>query len=169
MIKNVVVALLMQNIPEPLNYQSTFILDKSHFTECYEESVVPQPFSSLYLKAIVMLIIGAGLVLFSDINPYAAWFIFSLGILEVVSTYYRKPWWVMRQMLSKVAKAEVTIEVTDEYIRTHSFYNDNKMYYCDIDSIVATDKGWLISHKSGRHYIANRCLTEQVKRFLQAK
>ncbi len=159
----------MQNTSAPLHYQATFVLDKSHFTECYEESVAAQPFFALYLKAIVMLLIGAGLVLFSAINPYAAWFIFALGVLEVVSTYYRKPWWVMRQMLSKAAKAEVTLEVTDEYIRTHSFYNDNKMFYSDIDSIVATNNGWLIGHKSARHYIANRCLTEQVQLFLKNK
>jgi hypothetical protein len=159
----------MENMPEPLNYKSTFVLDKSHFTECYEESVTSPSFSALYIKAMVMLLLGAGLVLFSEINPYAAWFIFSLGILEVVSTYYRKPWWVMRQMFSKVAKAEVTLEVTDEYIRTYSFYNNNTMLYGDIDSIVATSNGWLIGHKSGRHYIANRCLTEQVRLFLKNK
>jgi hypothetical protein len=159
----------MQNISEPLNYQATFTLDKSHFSECYQESVKAQPFLSLYLKAIVMLVIGAGCVLFSDINPYAAWFIFCLGVLEVVSTYYRQPWWVMRQMLSKVAKAEVTLEITEEYIRTHSFYNDNKMLYCDVENIVETKRGWLITHKSGRHYIANRCLTEPVKAFLKDK
>ena len=152
-----------------LNYQSTFVLDKTHFIECFEESVTPLPFLSLYLKAIVMLVIGVVLVLFSDINPYAAWFIFALGILEVVSTYYRKPWWVMRQMLSKVAKAEVTIEITDEYIRTHSFYNDNKMFYTDIENIVKTDKGWLILHKSARHYISNRCLSDSLQLFLQSK
>lgn len=157
----------MEKTSKPFNYQSTFVLDKSHFIECYEESVTPQAFFALYIKAIVMLLLGAGLVLFSDINPYAAWFIFSLGVLEVVSTYYRKPWWVMRQMLSKVAKAEVTIEITDEYIRTHSFYNDNKMFYGDIENIVATDKGWLIRHKLGRHYVANRSLTEPAQVYLK--
>lgn len=159
----------MQDLAQPLNYQTTFILDKAHFTECYEESVKPQTFSALYLKAIVLLIAGAALVMFSALNPYAAWFIFSLGILEVVSTYYRKPWWVMRQMLSKVAKAEVSLEMTEDYIRTHSFYNDNKMYFRDIENITGTDKGWLISHKTGRHYISNLCLSEQAKQFLRAK
>ncbi len=157
------------NTTQALNYKSTFILDKSHFTECYEESVPQQSFSQLYFKAAVMLLIGAGLVLFTDFNPYAAWFIFSLGILEVVSMHYRKPWWVMRQMFSKVAKAEVTLEITEDYIRTFSFYNDNKMFYQDIKNITPTDKGWLINHKTGRHYISNRCLNEQVKQFLQAK
>lgn len=159
----------MQDLAKPLNYQTTFILDKAHFTECYEESVKPQTFSALYLKAIVLLIAGAALVMFSALNPYAAWFIFSLGILEVVSTYYRKPWWVMRQMLSKVAKAEVSLEMTEDYIRTHSFYNDNKMYFRDIENITGTGKGWLISHKTGRHYISNLCLSEQAKQFLRAK
>lgn len=159
----------MQASAEPFEYQSSFILDKTHFRECYEESVSSKPFLQSYGKAIVMLIIGAALVLFSEINPYAAWFIFSLGVLEVVSTYYRKPWWVMRQMLSKAAKSKVVIEVTSDHIRTHSFYADNKMPFTEISVIEATQKGWLITHTSGRHYISNRCLSEFAQQFIADK
>lgn len=153
----------------PFEYQSSFTLDKTHFAECYEESVTKRSSRSLYAKAIILILVGAALVLFSDVNGYAAWFIFSLGILEVVSTYYRKPWWVMRQMLSKAAKSKVTIEMTDEYIRTFSFYADNMMRFEDINAINKTQQGWLISHTSGLHYISDRCLSDAAIAVLKEK
>lgn len=154
---------------QPFNYQSTFILDKSHFNECYQESVPDKSFKALYAKGGVLLLIGAVLVMFTELNPYAAWFIFSLGLLEIVSSYYHKPWWVARQMLSKVAKAEIKLNINQESIHITSFYNDTDMKFSDIDSLTATDNGWLISYKSNRHYISNRCLDEQTMQFLQSK
>lgn len=154
---------------EPFNYQTTFILDKSHFNECYEESVPDKSFKDLYAKGGVLLLIGAILVMFTELNPYASWFIFSLGVLELVSSYYHKPWWVARQMLSKVAKAEINLNITQESIHISSFYNDSDMKFSDIDSLMPTSNGWLISYKGHRHYISNRCLDEQALQFLQLK
>ena len=57
---------------EPFNYQTTFILDKSHFNECYEESVPDKSFKDLYAKGGVLLLIGAVLVMFTELNPYAS-------------------------------------------------------------------------------------------------
>jgi hypothetical protein len=153
----------------PFSYQTTFILDKSHFSECFDESVQEQPFMRLYGKGAFLLAAGAGLVLFSELNPYAAWFIFSLGILELLSTKYRKAWWVARQMLSKVAKAEVNLEITEKSIHIWSFYNDIEMFFSDIELITPTHKGWLVSHHSIRHYLTNRCLSESAQAFLKAK
>ena len=124
---------------QPLDYRTTFILDKSHFNECYEESVQAQTFVRLYGKGLALLVVGAGLVLFSELNPYAAWFVFSLGVLELVSTRYKKSWWVARQMLSKVAKAEVTLKINQNSIHISSFYNDNKMLF-------STNNQWLANN-----------------------
>jgi hypothetical protein len=154
---------------KPFSYQTTFILDKSHFSECYDESVKAQTFTKLYLKGVFLLLIGAGLVMFSELNPYAAWFIFSLGVLEIVSNRYKKAWWVARQMLSKVAKAEVSLQINEDSVHIWSFYNDNNMKFSDIERLTPTENGWLISHNSIRHYISNRCLNEPAKAFLQAK
>lgn len=154
---------------KPFSYQTTFILDKSHFSECFDESVQRQTFITLYRKGAILMLVGAALVMFSELNPYAAWFIFSLGVLEVVSSYYKKPWWVARQMLSKVAKAEISLKINQESIHISSFYNDNNMKFSEIDQITATDNGWLISHNTHRHYISNRCLNEPAKNFLHAK
>jgi len=154
---------------QPFNYQTTFILDKSHFSECYDESVQVQAFATLYRKGALLIAVGAGLVLFSELNPYAAWFIFSLGVLEIISNRYKKPWWVTRQMLSKVAKAEVSLEINAEGLHISSFYHDNKMHFNDIELLTPTENGWLITHKSVRHYISNRCLNEPAKELFKAK
>lgn len=154
---------------QPFDYQTTFILDKSHFSECYEESVKTQTFTRLYGKGLTLIAVGAVLVLFSQLNQYAAWFIFSLGVLEIISNRYKKAWWVARQMLSKVAKAEVTLAIDESSIRISSFYNDNKMLFKDIEMVKPTASGWLITHNGVRHYISNRCLSETAKAFLQSK
>ncbi len=154
---------------QPFSYKTSFILDKSHFSECYDESVPEKTFTTMYRKGALLLVIGAGLVLFSELNPYAAWFIFSLGVLEVVSSYYAKGWWVARQMLSRVAKAEVSLQIDEESLHISSFYHDNKMNFSDIERLTPTKQGWLITHKSTRHYISNRCLNEPAKAFLHTK
>ena len=154
---------------QPFSYQTSFILDKSHFSECFDESVIVQKPLALYRKGLALILVGMLLVMFSELNPYAAWFIFSLGILELVSSYYRKPWWVARQMLSKVAKAEVKLAINQDSIHISSFYNDNNMQFSDIELITPTANGWLISHNSHRHYISNRCLDKSAEDFLQSK
>lgn len=154
---------------QPFSYQTSFILDKSHFSECFDESVIVQTPFTLYRKGLALMLVGMLLVMFSELNPYAAWFIFSLGILELVSSYYRKPWWVARQMLSKVAKAEVKLAINQDSIHISSFYNDNNMQFSDIELITPTKHGWLISHNSNRHYISNRCLDKSAEDFLQSK
>ncbi|SEK94421.1 hypothetical protein SAMN05216262_10457 [Colwellia chukchiensis] len=154
---------------QPFNYQTSFILDKSHFIECYEESVPVLPWQRRYAKGAILLLLGALLVLFTELNPYAAWFIFSLGVLELVSSYYQKPWWVARQMLSKVAKAEVKLSINQDGLHIHSFYHDHQMRFADIERIDATKRGWLIYHNSVKHYVANRCLSAQAQAFLQSQ
>ncbi|MGB1263265.1 MAG: YcxB family protein [Cognaticolwellia sp.] len=154
---------------QAFNYQTSFILDKSHFSECYDESAQAKTFTMLYSKALILLLVGAGLVLFSELNQYAAWFIFSLGVLELVSNRYRKAWWLARQMLSKAAKAEVKLTIDEQRIQISSFYNDTQLLFSKIDCLTATENGWLITQNGIRHYISNRCLSAGAKHFLFEK
>lgn len=145
----------------PFSYSHTFILDKDHFNECYSQSVVRDNSKNAYFKAIVLTLFGAILVLFSDVNPYAAWFVFALGIVEAISIYYRQPWWVMRQLLSKAAKGEVTLIVDDKGIATNSFYVKSMVLWENITGFKKTDLGWVISHELGNNYISDSCLSAQ--------
>jgi len=143
------------------SYSHTFILDKDHFNECYSQSVVHDNSIKAYFKAIILSVFGIILVMFSDVNPYAAWFVFALGILEAVSIYYRQPWWVTRQLLSKAAKGEVTLIIDDKGVATNSFYVKSMVLWENITGFKKTDLGWIISHELGNNYISDSCLSPE--------
>jgi len=150
-------------------YVSQFILDKAHFNECYSQSIDDDHSISAYFKAIVLTLFGMVLVLFTAINGYAAWFVFAIGILEALSVYYQKPWWVMRQMLGKSAKGKVTLTIDDKGIFTESHYINHGILWETIITLKSTDKGWLINHSSGRNYISNACISVEAQHFLATK
>ena len=156
-------------MPQHFSYKTTYQLDKAHFQECYSESaIIPTSFNA-YKKAIVLTVAGMLLVLFTQMNPYAAWFIFAVGILEAVSTYYQKPWWVMRQMLSKAAKGNVDLTIDEDGIVSKSFYATLTLLWSEVLLIETTQLGWLIKHAKGRSYISNKNLSEEAVSFLTEK
>jgi hypothetical protein len=156
-------------MPQPFSYSTRYQLDKAHFQECYSESAIIDTSFYAYKKSAVLIVAGILLVLFSQMNPYAAWFVFSLGILEAVSVYYQKPWWVMRQMLSKAAKGEVELTIDDKGINSKSFYASLSLQWEDVLTIETTELGWLIKHEKGRSYISNSTLSEEATTFLTEK
>ena len=64
---------------EPFSYSTTYILDKSHFSETYDESRTEVDAKKLYLKAIALALLGLAILYLTDISPYIAWFIIALG------------------------------------------------------------------------------------------
>jgi hypothetical protein len=150
-------------------YSTTFILDKSYFTECFEQSVNVDHTWQAYFKAIFFSAFGGLLVIFTPINPYVAWFLFGIGIIEALSVYYQKPWWVTRQMLGKASKSEVTLTIDDKGINSHSFYIDDTYCWQDIVTMSSTDKGWIFQHSKGKNYISSSFLNDDVQHFLEQK
>jgi len=148
-------------------YKTSFILDKPYFQECFDQSAIVEPGINAYKKAIAIAAVGAVLVLFTDVNDYAAWFIFCLGILEAVSTHYRKPWWVTRQMLSRASKSEVELTINSDGIFTKSRFAQVDIPWQSISNIDATELGWLISHQNGRTYLSNSHLSEEIRSFIE--
>ncbi|MBA6256868.1 MULTISPECIES: YcxB family protein [unclassified Colwellia] len=154
---------------QPFSYSTTYELDKAHFQECFSESVVIVTPINAYKKSIALTIAGMLLVLFTQMNPYVAWFVFAVGILEAVSTYYQKPWWVMRQMLSKAAKGNVDLTIDEQGIVSKSFYASLTLLWPDVLFIETTQLGWLIKHAKGRSYISNKNLSAAAILFLTEK
>ena len=154
---------------ESVSYVSQFTLDKAHFNECHSQSVGSDYSVKAYLKAIILTLFGMVLVLFTEINAYAAWFVFALGILEALSVYYQKPWWVMRQMLGKSAKGEVKLTINEQGISTESYYVNLDILWENITELKSTDKGWLITHTTGKNYISNACISSDAQQFLSTK
>lgn len=151
------------------SYSTTFILNKSYFTECFEQSAKIESFVQAYFKALFFSIFGGLLVIFTPLNPYVAWFLFALGIVEALSVRYKKGWWVARQMLGKSSKSEVTLLLNEEGIKSHSFYIDEILLWQDITMLSQTDKGWIFHHAKGKTYISSSFLNDDAFQFLTEK
>lgn len=151
-------------------YSTTYVLDKAHLSECYTESVNIENSPGIYFKSVVILLLGVSLLFFTNVNAYAAWFVIALGTVEALSIYYRKPWWLARQMLGKSSNSEVTLQLDEEAISINSFYVKQKILWSDISYIKQTTLGWIVlynvGNRSGKNYISAQCLSEQAQQFM---
>ena len=153
----------------PFLYSTTYTLDKSHFSETYDASASAGNAKKIYMIAIALGLLGLALLIFSEINPYAAWFIIALGALEVFSLRFKKPWWLARQMISKAANTELTLQIDEHGISSKSIHVESKIAWADVTKIEATAQGWLLYHAGGKNYVSGRCLSEQAQEFIKAK
>ncbi len=143
----------------PFSCPTMFTSDKAHSAECSSELMTCEHAISAYFKAIFLSLFGILLVLFTEINLYAAWFLFSLSILKAISVYYQEPYGLARQMLSKVAKSDTRLIVNDLNISIEYLYLTNTILWGDISTLTATSKAWLNSHILGKNYAFNRGLS----------
>ncbi|MGS0680981.1 YcxB family protein [Shewanella sp. 125m-7] len=150
------------------NYTTQYTLDKSHFSECYDESVVVDTSVRAYRKAIIFALVGTALML-TNINGYASWFLIALGALEALSVRFRKPWWLMRQMMSKAANNEVTLTIDESGVTNDSFYVQGTILWQDVANITETTQGFLLKHSKGVSYLSKRSLDEQATQFVMSQ
>jgi len=148
------------------SYSTTFNLDKAHFNECYEQS---NTVKRSFFKAGVLMAFGMFILLFTPVNPYAAWFIVALGILEAVSLHYHQPWWVMRQMFSRAAKGDVNITIDGKGVLSESHYNKSRILWSDLTEIIFTEKGYLLLFTGGKSYLSKSHLSEQAQVYITEK
>lgn len=149
-----------------MNYSKTYILDKAHFEECFSESVTTPLTFNNFIKAIVLALAGLGFLLFSEQDAYVAWFLIGLGVVDAVSLYYRKPWWVLRQLMSRAANNELTVTVDEQGIKNKSHYVNQGMNWQDIEHVILTDKGLLIVHQQVKHYLSRGVLSEEAYNYI---
>lgn len=164
---------------QPSSYTASFTLDKAHYSECYTQSSTLSHDKKTYFKANVLTVFGLIILLATPVNPYAAWFVIALGLLETVSVYYHKPWWVIRQMLSKASQSEVKLTIDEQGILTESFHINNRILWSDVTLVTETELGFLIYFSLGKtamgkdiaskSYISKSCLSEDATAFIRQK
>ncbi len=156
-------------MPIAFSFTTTYLLDKTHFSECYDASVTLDRSLRRYVKALVISAGGLLLLYFTEVEPYVAWFILVIGIIEALSVHYRKPWWVARQMLGKTADVEVTLTLNEQSIHSGSSHLESSILWTEVSVLEKTSQGWLVQHNAGKNYIASSCLSEQAEDFLAEK
>lgn len=150
-------------------YQTTYKLDKPYYRECFDQSTKAQAELKDYYKAIGISTVGGLLVLLTDLNPYAAWFLFVLGLIEALSVRFKKPWWVTRQMLSRAANHTVQLTIDKHGFTTTLMGEKQHIDWRDIQQLKQTEKGWLIFTGKGKHYISQLVLSDDTSVYLNKK
>jgi len=163
----------------PSSFSTQFTLDKAHYTECYTQSSTLEHNRKTYFKANILTVFGLIILLFTPVNPYAAWFVIACGILETLSVYYHQPWWVMRQMLSNASGSEVKLTIDEKGILTESFHINNRILWTDVTLVTETELGFVIHFSLGKtvtgkdiaskSYISKSCLSDEAVTFIAQK
>lgn len=122
-----------------------------------------------YAKSIGLAFSGFAILHFTTLSPYVAWFLVVIGAVDGLNIYFRKPWWLARQMISQAANTMLTLTIDENGVSSKSFSVDSKISWAEIEQIKATKKGWLLFYAGGRSYLSNRCLSEEAKAFIAEK
>jgi hypothetical protein len=153
----------------PFSYSTTYVLDKSHFSETFDESVILNNSLKAYAKSIGLALMGFAILYFTDLSSYAAWFIVVLGIVDALNVYFKKPWWLARQMISRAANEEITLSIDDAGISSQSYSIKSHIAWANIDKIEKTNRGWLLNQGANKSYLSSRCLSADAEAFVLAK
>lgn len=160
-------------MPTSFNYTTTYVLDKTHFSETFDESATPETGIRAYAKAIILAMLGLALLYVAEFSGYFAWFLIGLGVIEGLSVRFKKPWWLARQMLSRAANNKVTLSIDEHGIKTESAYVDSTIAWENISHIQPTERGWLLyqgeKRRGPRSYLSNRCLSDEAIAFIRSK
>ncbi|MDP5133359.1 MAG: YcxB family protein [Paraglaciecola sp.] len=153
----------------PFSYSITYTLDKSHYLETYDASAVAINPKKAYLIAIGLAALGFAILLFTQIEPFAAWFLIALGGLEVFSIRFRRSWWLARQLISKAASTDLTLTIDETGVTSQSIHVESHISWDDISKLEKTSQGWLLYHSGGKTYLSDRCLSAEAQAFIAAK
>jgi len=167
---------LLFSMTKSTSFSTKFTLDKAHYTECYTQSSTLVHNKKTYFKASVLAFFGLFILLFTPVNSYAAWFVIGLGVVETVSVYYHKPWWVLRQMFSKASGSEVTLTLDEKGVLTESFYFNSRILWSDVTGVKETEFGFVLfftlaastagKNVSSKSYISKSCLPAEAQDYL---
>jgi len=152
-------------------FQSTFVLNREHFEECFDQSLLlgekPRP----RYKLMAFLLFAGGAIIFLDNQQKTlGLFILCLSFVEYFSFRYRRAWWLMRQMWSKNSHNTVTLTISEQGVKIESLYNNHELLWDEIKNRVETPKGIMLLLKNGaKNYLSKSSLNEQAIALIKLK
>ena len=85
-----------------------------------------------------------------------------LAVVECLSFYYKRPWWVARQMMSRASGSEVTIVFDDEGVKAENPYKHYQLTWQQITDIIETERGYILKASRGMQYLSKKALNEEI-------
>ena len=152
-----------------MQFSSEFILDREHFSECYEQSALINPAKKMRYNFIGALLLFAFLIMiFTEQSVAVGLFFIGLAFVEYFSFKYRKAWWLLRQMWSKNSGNRITLSIDDNEIKIISLYQNQSFPWDDIQEIIETPKGIILKlEKNVQNYLSKSSLNEEVINFIK--
>ena len=149
-----------------IEYQ--FKLTKDVLAECFDESLPFSPHQKpKYAFAGSFIGIGMGLIMFTDIGGVAPYIMVGLGILEFISFYYRRPWWLTRQMWSRASDSMVTITMNDDGIHSKNPYTESLLEWDQIERFIYTNKGFIfVNYKGQQTYLSKEFMPQETEQYI---
>lgn len=149
------------------DFTTEYTLDKRFFEECYDQTSRPAKFPKAYFKAIFFLIFGVIVVKLDLLpNSYLGWFFITLSIIEVLSVYFKRTWWVWRQTYSAGPSSKVVFQVDSKGVSYKSAANNRTITWSDINQLQQSDLGFIFHIGKQRQYISKSCLNEEAIAFI---
>jgi len=154
-----------------MQFSSNFILDREHFSECYDQSALINPPKKMRYQFIGMLLLVGFLIMIFTEQPVAVGLFFiGLAFVEFFSFKYRRAWWLSRQMWSKNSGNKITLNIDDDAIEIVSLYQNQTFNWTAIKEINETPLGVILKLENGaQSYLSKSSLSDEVINFMNAK
>lgn len=154
-----------------MHFETNFILDRTHYAECFDQSVlINGPQKPRFTFIITTILAGLFFLFFTNVKGLLAWFFFGIAVVEYFSFKYRRPWWLTRQMISRNAGNKITLTFDENGIENKSVYINNTLCWESIKSYQETEKGFMLNtEKNGQQYLSKSCLDNEIKTYLLKK
>ncbi|OCH03328.1 hypothetical protein A6D98_07950 [Aliivibrio fischeri] len=157
-------------MPKDFSVTTEYVLDKTFFAECYDQTSQPITFPKAYLKGILFFLFGLALLKLELLpNGYIGWFFIALSIIEAFSIYFKRTWWLWRQSISSLSGSKVVFQVDANGVSYKSLKNTKNsrtIAWSDIDQVEQSDLGLIFHIGKQRQYVSKSCLNEEEISFI---
>ncbi|OCH12632.1 YcxB family protein [Aliivibrio fischeri] len=157
-------------MPKDFSVTTEYVLDKTFFAECYDQTSQPITFPKAYLKGILFFLFGLALLKLELLpNGYIGWFFIALSIIEAFSIYFKRTWWLWRQSISSLSGSKVVFQVDANGVSYKSLKNTKNsrtIAWSDIDQVEQSDLGLIFHIGKQRQYVSKSCLNEEEIAFI---
>ncbi|MBB1292666.1 YcxB family protein [Pseudoalteromonas sp. SR44-5] len=152
-----------------MSFSTTYTLDKPYFYECFDESL---PYSAQakpkYVFLVLLVSLGLTAIYWLE-KHYLGNFLIMAAVLECVAFYYRRPWWVTRQMLSRASGSEATLTIDESGFKSENPHKSYQLAWQDIDEVIFTVRGIILKSRRGMQYVSNSVLSDEIIEYIKKR
>lgn len=154
-----------------MQFTNYFILNREHFSECFDQSALLLPPKKPRYKFMgALLLFGFLIMITTNQSVAVGLFFIALAFVEFFSFKHRKAWWLTRQMWSKNSGNKINLSIDDNAIQIDSLYQTETLSWDKIKSVVETPKGVMLNLENGKQsYLSKSCLNDEVINFIKVK